>query len=131
MKYFISIWNFYLSSIFTFAVLSDPFWYQELSHIGTQVVEKGCGNIYQKRYILWECINFEEKPGIKLIYLLIYHNLSIFIVVHFPACRDLILSAVGAVPNKYVSIKTIFTIANSTSLTQLRNFDLNILVHHY
>ena len=92
-----------------------PFWYQKLSHIRTRIVEKGCGDIQQKHFILWECIYFEKKTGIKLIYLLIHCNPILLIVLHLPECRDLICRSVGVVPPTYVSLRAFFTIS-STSL---------------
>ena len=44
---------------------------------------------------MWECIHFEEKPCIKLIYGLIKHNLCLSIVLYFMACKDLILQCCG------------------------------------
>ena len=51
-------------------------------------------------------------------------------IVHFPTCRDLIFSAVGVVPHRYVCVRAVFTISNSTSFIYRSNFSLKLLVHH-
>ena len=76
----------------------DPFLYQELSNVGTTVIEEGFRNVQWEGDILWECINFKEELGVKLIYLLIDHNASLSIIIHLPAFRDLILQCRGSPP---------------------------------
>ena len=58
---------------------------------------------------------FKEEPSIKIIYRLLSHNPSIFIIVHFPACRDLIFKFCGSFSPGCVSFRYIFTISNHTS----------------
>ena len=60
-----------------------PFWYKDLSNVRTQIFEEGCNNIQWKGVILWDCINFIEKMGGKLIYWLIEHNVSLYIIILF------------------------------------------------
>ena len=58
-------------------------------------------------YFLKECVYFEEEIGVKLIYQLINHNQILFFIIHLPTCNDLIFSAVGFVPPKYVSFRDV------------------------
>ena len=74
----------------------DPFWYQGLYNGRTQVVEEGYIDVQYECNILRYCINFKEELGVKLIYWLIDHNVSLFIIIYLPACRDLIFQRCGS-----------------------------------
>ena len=62
-------------------------------------------------------IQFWRETGNKLIYQLIKHNPSIFIIAHFRHVYTSFCSAMGVVPTKEASFKAVFAISNSTSLT--------------
>ena len=78
------------------------FWYQKISNIRNQVIEKGFSDFQWKQYVLWEWINLKEETYVKLIYWLIDNNTGLFIIIHFPVFIDHIFSAVGVVSPRYV-----------------------------
>ena len=79
---------------------------------------------------MWECINFKEEMGVKLIYWLIDHNRSIFFITHLRHAETSFYCAVGVFPPKYLSFKFVFTISDSTSLKYHMNFSLKLSMQH-
>ena len=94
-------------------------------------MEEYCGNVQQESYFLWECIYFEEEPGVKHIYQMIDHKLSLFLECIFWHVANTFYSAVGAPPPRYVPFRAVFTISNSTPFTYRRNFALKLSVQSY
>ena len=82
----------------------DPFWYQALSNVRGWSFWRRLKQCPIECNILWECINFREETGVKLIYWLIDHNLSLSIIIHLPSCRDLIFQCCGISPSQICTL---------------------------
>ena len=72
-------------------------------------------------------VNIEQKPGVKLIYLIIYHRPDLLIIINLRHVDILFCISVGVVNNKYLSFRFAFTLSNKTSLEYFKNVNLGVL----
>ena len=73
----------------------------------------------------------EEELDLKLIYQLIDHKPSVFIIINLILRKDLILQYCGICTSHSCTIYDIFTISNHTSFTYRRILDLKFLMQNY